>query len=201
MPGDRDLQPQRLGSQPKRAVRRIKEFDVRGFEQLDASTVGFMPIVRHGSVDYLPFEVERITVGTTSVDVSYWMTKLYARGLGSIFVEFRELARRRLIRHGEYLAPLTASSSAITLHRSIGLEGSRCFIRDRFSGKIAGKTVVFSTRSFAEAKVAVSGLEAREVINGWGSNGLQMITVYGSLARENALEYECTIEPKRAVAE
>ena len=158
---DRDLQPQRLGSRPKRAVRRLKEFYVRGFEQLDASMVGFMPIVRDGSVDYLPMEVEQITVGTTSVDVSYRMTKLYARGLGSIFVELRELARRRLTRHGEYLAPLTAFSSAITLHRSIGLEGSRCFIRDRFSGKIAGKTVLFSTRSFAEAKVAVRGLEMR----------------------------------------
>lgn len=198
---DRDLRPPQTGSRPARAIRRIKEFYIRGFEQLDASTVGFMPIVRHGSFDYLPLEIERISVGTTSVDVSYCMTKLYARGLGSIYVELRELARRRFLRHGEYLAPLTSRAPGISLHRSIGLEGSRCFIRDRFSGKIAGKTILFSTRSFAPAKVAVSGLEMRETFNGWGSNGIQTITVYGAVARENALEYECEIESKLTVAD
>jgi hypothetical protein len=177
----------------------LRSWYVRGFDQLDATTVGFVPVVRAGAVDYLPYRVLELTATESSIAIRYAMLRLSARGLPACAVELRERVRHRLpwARRGEYGRPFMRPDDSLECVRTVTLASGECRIRDRISGPLRGKTILLATRALAAADVRVSGLLRRYALTGWGSDGAQELVVYAGSTAADTLEYECVVAPAR----
>jgi hypothetical protein len=168
---------------------------VDGFEQLDGTSVGFVPVVRDGGVDYLPYEIATIVVSPSHVEINYRMLKLHARGFGACAVELWERLRKTIpgSTPGERGPPMMRLSSSIECQRAVHVGDGECRIRDRLAGRLRGTKVFFSTRALPRASVRVAGLEKARTLMGWGSNGRQELVVYSARPSGTVLEYECVI--------
>jgi hypothetical protein len=180
-------------------VAALKSWYVHGHEQLDAVAVGFVPVVRAGTADYLPYRVRRIAVTDNTVEIDYQMLRLRARGFAACAVELRERLRGRLkwLKRGEYRRPFLRLADSIECTRRVSLAGAECRIHDRILGSLRGKTVLFSTRGFAGADIRVAGLTKERALTGWGSDGRQAIEVYAGRTDGETLDYECVITRRR----
>lgn len=179
--------------------RSLREWYVHGFDQLDAITVGFVPVVRHGGVDYLPYEAVAVEQGDSSLTIRYRMVKLRARGLGACAVELRERLRSRLpgFKAQEKNRPIMGPTSAIECVRRVRVDGAGCRIEDVLTGNLRGREILLSTRAFLSAHIVVTGLDERGRLTGWGSEGRQEITIYAGRASAREFRYACVIERRQ----
>jgi hypothetical protein len=169
----------------------------KGIEQLDGASVGYLPVIRHGTVDYLPYALLSMEVSSRSLKSRYRMLQLSVRGLHPCFIELDEFLHRNLpgLKPKLYSRPRFKAVDAFELSREIHLGAESCRIEDRISGDLEGKTLLFSVRHFPSASVRVLGLSKREALTCWGSDGLQTLDLYEALPTGSQVRYECHIEP------
>ena len=187
-------------SRPKTRIARAAE-GVRyrfrnGIEQLDGTSVGFLPVIRQGPVDYLPHTLLSLEVSSRCLRSRYQMLQLSARGYHPCFIEFSEFLHRNLpgLKPRHYSRPVMKLVDSIEFSRDIYLERESCRIEDRISGDLKGKTLLFSVRYFPCASVRLQGLSKRESMACWGSDGRQTLELYEAKAAGSQVRYECHIE-------
>lgn len=195
---DRALQPQRAMSRWKRIVESLRDRFARGFEQLDGTSVGFVPVLREGVADYLPGQATEQQVSDAHVATTYPMVRLDARGVRPCWTEAVEMVHNNLRVFGpkRYSEPFISPCPGIQLRRRVSIEDGRCRIVDEITGDVAGKRLWFSTRGLPGASIAVHGLKKVDTLLGWGSDGRQTIDVYEG-ADPTRLRYECVITTER----
>lgn len=191
---DRVVREQGTRSRVPGSLRHLANLFRNGIEQLDGTAVGFLPVVRHGWVDYLPGALLASDVHMDRATFRYGMQSVSVRGLRPCLTELRELAHRnlRLLRPLFYSRPRIRPAPAIECHRTVSVVDGRCRITDVLTG-VTGRTVCLSTRRLPGGRVRVSGLAAVRSVTGWGSNGRQTIDVYEAVATGHELRYECEI--------
>jgi hypothetical protein len=184
-------------SRPSSAVGKIyglvRGWIVDGIEQLDGTSVGFLPVLRRGAIDYLPYTVIDQETTASGVRTRYRVVRLRARGYRHSAVEGLEMLRARLRGPRPYRAPHIRSTDSVELSRDIRLEGGRCRIEDRWTGSLGGARVLFSTRSLPGAAIHVRGLKKVRSLTGWGSDGRQTHDVYEAQGSGSELKYGCDI--------
>ncbi|OFW03068.1 MAG: hypothetical protein A3G20_01615 [Acidobacteria bacterium RIFCSPLOWO2_12_FULL_59_11] len=168
----------------------------RGFDQLDGTSVGFVPVVRHGAVDYLPYKAVSIETSPSHLRTRYQMVQLHARGFHPCFIESIELLHEHVpgLKPKQYSRPKMRLVDFIEFSRDVYLEQDRCRIEDRLVGDLEGKTILFSVRSFPCASIRLNGMTKLQSMIGWGSDGRQTIELYEAQAKHSEIRYECDIE-------
>jgi hypothetical protein len=180
----------------RRAAESLQRRFLRGIEELDGTSVGFLPVIRQGPVDYLPYTLLSMDVSSRWLKSRYQMLRLSARGFHPCFIEFNEYLHRNLpgLRPRHYSRPGMKLVDSFELSREIYLERDSCRIEDRISGDFRGKTLLFSVRYFPCAFVRVDGLSKKDSITCWGSDGRQTLEIYESRATGSQVRYECHIQ-------
>jgi hypothetical protein len=167
-----------------------------GFEQCDGTTVGFLPIIRDGAVDYVPHTPTTVEAGPTHVRMRCRMLKVPARKHHAWVIEAQDLFRKNL--HGLRAPHSTRLSitkaDSFELLRNVYLDRDGCRIEDQVSGPLRGKRILFSTRRFPSASISVRGLMHERSLTGWSSDGRHTLDVYTSpqLAHQEC-HYTCAI--------
>jgi hypothetical protein len=191
---DAALRP-RAGGRIARAWQFFRDRFAGGIEQLDGCAVGFLPVVRSGAVDYLPYRVVAQEASAHHVRTRYEMVRLHARGLRPCLTAAMEQVRQKVPlpsqRHDG--RPRIRSAPSLQLQRDVYVTAEGCRIEDRVSGDLRGKRLLFSVRSLPGATVTVRGLHELRWADGWGSDGRQRVTTYSGAATGPELRYECDI--------
>ena len=178
------------------ALRLLRYRAGHGHEQLDATSVGYVPVVRRGSSDYLPYTLVAIEISPSHVRARYAMSRLRARGLRPLAIEGWELLHRTVprLKPLRFVQPPVGPAAGFELTRDIRLHTSGFEIEDRISGPLRGARVLFSTRYVPGAAVHVDGLDPERTATGWGSDGRQTVDVYAARCRTNDVTYRCRVE-------
>jgi hypothetical protein len=192
---ERTSREARPSSRLRRAFRLLHRRMVKGIEQLDGVSVGFLPVLRRGTSDLLPYEILSLEVGRDRVASRYRMARLRARGLRPCLHELQELMHQNLpgLNPRYYIRPPFGMDARFELARSIHVTNEFCCIEDSLSGDMRGFTLLFSVRYFSNAAVRIEGLKRRESLKSWGSNGLQHLDTYELQASGSELRYRCHI--------
>lgn len=192
---DRAVREQGTRSRLPGSVRHLANLFRNGIEQLDGTAVGFLPVVRHGSVDYLPGTLLASEVHMDRATFRYGMQAVSVRGFHPCLTELRELAHRnlRLLRPLFYSRPRIRPAPGIECHRTVSIAEGRCRITDALTGDVTGRTICLSTRRLPGGHVRVSGLDFVRSVTGWGSDGRQVLDLYEAVAGGPELRYECEI--------
>ena len=170
---------------------------VRGIEQLDGSSVGFLPVLRQGPIDYLPYRVLDVESSPARVKIRYQMLRLHVRGYRPVLREVMTVLHNKAKAFGQkyYTRPVMKMVDSIELTRIVDVDRKRVRIEDTLSGKLSGKTLLFSTRHLPGAVIQVRGLQKQgSPAIGWGSDGRQTLVTYSRLVTESEIRYECEIE-------
>jgi len=182
-------------SRPRRAAALFQRRFRKGIEQLDGTSVGFLPVLRRGATDFLPGRLLSLDVTSSCVTSRYRMVALHARGPRPCLIELSELLHRNVpgLRPKHYSRPPIGRTEELELSRTIhiALDGVR--IEDRVCGDLSGFTLLFSVRYFPGATVRVTGLSKRESLRSWGSDGMQLIDAFGARAAGSQLRYQCHV--------
>jgi len=179
-----------------RAIELFRRRFLKGIEQLDGTTVGFLPVIRHGAVDYLPHTLLSMEVSPERLKSRYRMLQLRARGYRPCLIEFGEILHKNVPGFGpkHYSRPGMKLVDSFEFSREIHIERERCRIEDCVSGDIKGKTLLFSVRYFPGASVYLQGLSKVESLICWGSDGRQTLELYEGPSAGEQIRYECHIE-------
>lgn len=187
---------------PKARIRRLagtlRRRFLRGIEQLDGASVGFLPVIRQGPFDYLPYTLLSMEAFSGGLRSRYQMLRLKARGFRPCFIELGEFLHRNLpgLKPKHYSRPGMNLVDAFEFSREIHLERDGCRIRDCISGNLEGTTLLFSVRYLPCTSVRLRGLSKRESIICWGSDGRQMLDLYEAQSTSSQICYECDVELK-----
>jgi hypothetical protein len=193
---EKAVQRPRPRARLRRAAELLQRRFLRGIEQLDGTSVGFLPVIRQGPVDYLPYTLLSMEVSSGWLRSRYQMLRLSARGFHPCFIEFNEYLHRKVpgLRPKHYSRPGMRLVDSFELSREIHLERDGCRIEDCISGDLTGKTLLFSVRYFPCASVRLQGLSKRQSMTCWGSDGRQTLELYEAEAIGSRVRYECHIE-------
>jgi len=174
----------------------LRDRYLRGFEQLDAVGVGFLPVLRCGAVDYLPHAIAERTAASASISIRYRMLGVHVRGVRPCVSELGQAVGHRLKLLGQdpFRRPVMRPDDSVELRRTVRLEPTRCRIEDSLSGDLAGRTLVFSVRHMPGAIVHVHGLRRRAAVTAWSSDGRQTIEVFEGTSAGPDMRYACDIE-------
>lgn len=183
----------RASSPLQKVSQMLQGWVVNGIEQLDGASVGFLPVLRRGAMDYLPHTVIEQESTTSGLRTRYNTVRLQARGYRHAALEAVEMFRARISGPRTYRAPHVQAVDSVELTRDIRVEGGRCRIQDRWSGELGGARVLFSTRQMPGVAIQVRGLNKVRTATGWGSDGRQVHDVYEAPAAGRELTYECEI--------
>ncbi len=192
---DAALRP-RAGGRAARAWALFRDRFVNGIEQLDGSSVGFLPVLRHGAVDYVPYGSIGQEISDTRVCTRHHMVRLHTRGVRACIRAAVEQLQQQLptVRPKHYRRPPLSSAPSLHLQRDVYLTARGCRIEDRVSGNLRGTTLLFSVRHMPGAAIRVRGLDELRSATGWGSDGRQTLVVYQRRATDAEIRYECDIE-------
>jgi hypothetical protein len=184
------------GSRAAKAWTWLRDRFVGGIEQLDGTSVGFLPVLRRGAVDYLPSRVVAQETSADRVRVRYEMVRLHARGIRPCAVDAIERMHQRLplLRPKTYSRPPMTPAPALHLDRDVYFTGAGCRIEDRISGNLRGKKLLFSVRHFPGARIRVHGLTEAGSAIGWGSDGRQVLQCYQARPEGSEIRYVCEID-------
>ena len=179
----------------KRAFNFFKYRFQQGWELLDGTSVGFLPVLRDGSYDYLPSQAFSIEASTNSVQTQHKMVRVRLRGLYPCLLEFQRLFRENIFRLKPrmYHRPVMKSVKAIEFSRDIRLGKDRVCIEDRVWGDLKGKTLLFSVRSFPQVHIELQGLKEVQSVTGWGSDGRQKLRIFEAKKLDYEFRYQCVI--------
>ena len=183
----------RASSALHRVYELLQGWVVNGNEQLDGVSVGFIPVLRRGAMDYLPYTVIAQESTASGLRTRYNAVRLHARGYRHCALEAAEMLRSRIRGPKAYRSPRMTVVDSVELTRDIRLEAGRCRIEDRWSGRLGGAHVLFSTRQLPGVAIHVRGLRKVRSATGWGSDGRQIHDVYDAPAGGSELTYECEI--------
>lgn len=183
----------RASSSLQKIYELLQGWVVNGIEQLDGASVGFLPVLRRGAMDYLPYAVIAQESTATGLRTRYNAVRLHARGYRHCALEAVEMVRARIRGPKAYRSPRMKVVDSMELTRDIRLEAGRCRIEDRWSGSIGGARALFSTRQMPGVAIQVRGLRKVRSATGWGSDGRQVHDVYEAQAAGPELTYECEI--------
>ena len=169
----------------------------KGFEQLDGISPGFLPVVRQGRFDYLPYKLLALEVSPSHLKSHYQMVQLCARGIHPCMIELGELLHRNLppLKPKYYSQPSMKPVDSLQLRREIRLEPEGLWLEDRISGDLTQKTILFSVRYFLLASIEVRGLAKLESLTCWGSNGRQTLDIYEAEGVGSEIRYQCELRP------
>jgi hypothetical protein len=192
---DASIRPPKSPNQIRRVYELLRNTFTNGIEQLDGTAVGFLPVLKEGSSDYLPYTVVEIFPAPSSLLVRYRMLCLHARGWRPCLKEVLEVLHNkvRVLGQKHYTRPGMRLVDSIEFSRRIRLDGERCRIEDTLSGDIAGKTLSFSVRRFPGTSVSLLGLRKRESITTWGSDGRQALDIHEVVIDGSEITYQCDI--------
>ena len=192
---DRKAQPNRPASRARKFVDRLRRSYVNGAEQLDATSVGFLPVLRAGAVDYVPYAPVALHAFPSRVTTRHQMLRVNARGLHPCFIEAIEFAHFTLpgLRPKRYTRPRMMAAPAIELARDVVLDPAFCSIEDHITGDVEGKELLFSVRHLPSATVRVDGLAKVSSMTGWGSDGRQTLDLYSARPTGSEIRYRCEI--------
>jgi hypothetical protein len=197
---DRSARRQPSNSRVRRLFERLRSRYEDGVEQLDVTSIGFLPALRQRAVDYVPYIPLSVDASSTHVATRHQMLRVNVRGLHPCWIEALQLIRGALpgIEPKRYVAPRMKPAPALELWRSIVLEPETCRIEDRLTGDLAGKELLFSVRRLPGVSIRVDGLTRLRSITGWGSDGRQTLDIYGARQLPGSeMRYECRIEEER----
>lgn len=168
---------------------------VNGKEMLDGTSVGFLPVLRNGHCDYLPSKAVSVEISPSFVCTRHHMVRVSVRGFHPCIDAFLDLFCRSILRlvPKSYVQPRMIHINSIKLSRFIHLEENGCFIEDCVHGDIKDKTLLFSTRSFFNANIEVRGLQHRQTVIGWGSDGRQIFNIYEAQCLGSEFTYQVAI--------
>jgi hypothetical protein len=166
-----------------------------GIEQFDAATVGFIPLLRGSAVDLIPCAPSSISASHSTVVTRHRMQGVRLRGLVPASDEALQVVRARMRRLGprQYVAPPVTAAPLIELTRTVSLTGTGFTIDDRLHGDVDGRDVRFSVRRSDRAHVRIDGLRHLDSFTGWGSDGRQILDVYGASASGREIRYTCEL--------
>jgi hypothetical protein len=186
----------RPASRLRRAVALVERRFKRGIEQLDGTSVGFLPVLRRGATDFLPSRLLSLEASASRVTSRYGMVALQARGLGPCLIELSELLHRNTpgLRPKYYSRPPFEPVDSLELSREIDLDPCGCSIEDCVSGAPRGTTLLFSVRYMPGASVRIRGLSKVDSIVCWGSDGLQILDTYAGSPSGTRFRYGCEVE-------
>jgi hypothetical protein len=193
---DRTAQAPRQSTRAGRVYELFRDRFVQGVDQLDGTSVGFLPVLRRGTVDYLPYTKVAEEVSPSHLRTRYQMVQFQARGYRPCAMEALELLQNnlRVIGRKRYTRPSIRPVDSLELSREIYLEPDRCRIEDCVSGNVQGKTLLFSVRHLPGASIRLRGLTKVRSMTGWGSDGRQTIDVYEAAGGTSEIRYQCDIE-------
>ena len=168
---------------------------VRGAEHLDATSVGFVPVLRRGSVDYVPYRLLSVETDLARVTTRHEMLRVHTRGLYPCLVEALEIAHFSLpgLKPRPYTPPLRQPDSSKQFTRTISLERGSCRLDDELSGDLDGDELLFSVRQMPGTTIRVDGLMKVSSVAGWGSNGRQILDVFAGRPSGKRIRYQCEI--------
>jgi hypothetical protein len=192
---DAILRP-RIGSRARKAWTVFRDRFVNGIEQLDGTSVGFLPVLRRGHLDYLPYQVVAHEASPERVRSRYEMARLHAKGWRPCVIEAVALLSRNLplVRPKRYTPPPVKPVRSLTLERDVYMTPHGCRIEDRVSGDLRGMTLLFSVRRLPGASIRVRGLTLARSATGWGSDGRHTLELYEGRAAGSEIRYECDIQ-------
>ena len=182
-------------SRLRRAAALLERRFRRGIEQLDGTSVGFLPVLRRGATDFLPCRLLSLEATASRVTSRYRMVALHARGLRPCLIDLSELLHRNVpgLQPKHYSRPPVGGTAALELSRTIHVARDGVRIEDRVSGDLSGFTLLFSVRYFPGTRVRITGLSKRESLRSWGSDGMQLVDAFGAGAAGLQLCYECHV--------
>jgi hypothetical protein len=186
----------RPGTPTATAWQRLRDTFVDGIEELDGTSVGFLPVLRRGAVDYVPYRLLAEEVSDAHVRTRHEMVRLHVRGLRHCVAAAVEQFEHRALRRQRKQSrrPRMTPAPVLCLQRDVYLTAQGCRLEDRITGDLRAKTLLFSVRHLPGATVRVRGLDALRSATGWGSDGRQMLAVYQRRATAAEIRYECDIE-------
>jgi len=192
---DAILRP-RTGSRARKAWRVFRDWFVNGIEQLNGTSVGFLPVLRRGAVDYLPHRLVAHEASPGRVRSRYELVRLHARGWRPCAIEGAALLSRNLpvVRPRRYTRPPMKPVESLTLERDVCMTPGGCRIEDRVAGDLRGKTLLFSVRYLPGASIRVHGLTEVRSATGWGSDGRHTLKIYEARGEGSEIRYHCDIE-------
>jgi hypothetical protein len=166
-----------------------------GAEHLDAVTVGYVPVLRNGATDWVPYRAMDVETSPGRLVTRHGMERVRVRGFYPCMVEALQLAHGNVpgLKPKRYVRPPMRPADGIQLERSIQLDARRCRIEDRITGAPRTARLLFSVRRLPSAIVDVDGLKKRQTIVGWGSDGRHTLDIYESPVAHAEVRYACEI--------
>jgi hypothetical protein len=192
---DRAAQPRSSANAARRLLDLFKYRYVNGAEQLDGTSVGFLPVLRQGTVDYLPYNPVSVQASPSRVTTRHEMIRMDARGMSACLVDAQQIVRAAApgLKPRRYVEVRMKPAPSIELTRDIVLDPASCRLEDRISGDLDGMSLLFSVRYLPGASVRVDGLTKLSSKTGWGSDGRQTIDLYSARPTGSEIRYRCEI--------
>jgi hypothetical protein len=192
---DYALRRDRLSGRLQRAFEFFRYRFLRGWEMLDGTSVGFLPVLRDGFSDFLPSKAVSVEASPSHMCSRHQMLQIRARGLQPCLIEFLDLFRRNILRLPirNYTRPMMTPVDSIGFSRDIYLEKDRCRVEDRLWGALKGKTLLFSVRCSSRAFIEMQGLHQRQSVTGWGSDGRQELKLYEAQRLSSGFSYQFVV--------
>lgn len=176
-------------------VQRFRDSYVDGAEHLDGTAVGFLPVLRRGPNDYVPYTPVSVEATPARASTRHQMLRVRVRGAYPCFLDALQVAHAMVpgLTPKEYVQPLMTAAPAMELSREVSLGATSCDIEDRISGDLKGTELLFSVRRLPGAAVRVDGLVRRGTLTGWSSDGRQHLELYSARPSGSSIHYRCEI--------
>jgi hypothetical protein len=193
---DREAQADAPQNRMSRVFQLLQHRYRSGAEHLDGVSVGFLPVLRRGAVDFVPYTPLFVDATPGRVKTRHHMQRVNARGVHPCLAEALQLLRGKVpgLQPKRYIRPMMEPEPRIELSRDIRLMPTSCRIEDQITGAIGRRELIFSVRRLPGTRIQVEGLLKLRSFTGWGSDGRQTMDVYGTPTSGAEIRYACEIE-------
>jgi hypothetical protein len=165
-----------------------------GYEQFDACSAGFIPVVAQGSRLYFPSAATSVSTEKTAIHAEHPFIAVKMRGAHMALREAVDLLGKNLGSRGVSECPELILQVPILLRRDLVLaESGLLTLTDTLTGQLAGRSVQICVRRRRGVDVRVEGMILIRTLQGWASDEKVDLDIYEMRCVGNELRYNIAI--------
>jgi hypothetical protein len=183
------------GGVRRRKVAYLTHLLKSGVDELRLLSVGYLPFLTRGAYLCAPFRLMKLEANEDTVIGYYGTSRARYRGLAVATHKLMELVIKNLTdsKVGADRATVLVDDEP-ELSRTISFFGDRITVRDSWSRLAGWRRLHVSTRLIqGSGKADVTGLDFTGRLQGWSSDGVTTLDLYGKSCTSEPLSYEITI--------
>jgi hypothetical protein len=157
---------------------------------------GFIPVLRRRHRTWIPMQPREQRVDENQLVTIHPFRTVHSSGWVPAWNHFANLASMHVPSSMRAIFrefPTAGEVSDIQLIRTISWTTDKVSISDQITGDIVGKNLLVGTRFLESCDVFVVGLNPKNQLRSWGSEGMHELQLYGTRCSTRSCSYEIAI--------